>query len=80
MEQNSCQRLDQVLLQQVEELCSGENVHLHANLAAAYRSAVEQYRITGDEEFQAIADDAYVELRILLTKLREQRAAFIRWE
>ncbi|MBN8710185.1 MAG: hypothetical protein BGO12_20065 [Verrucomicrobia bacterium 61-8] len=80
MERNTCQQLDQVLLQQVEELCSGENVHLHANLAAAYRSSIEQYRLTGDEEFQAIATDAYVELRILLTKLRQQRAAFIRWE
>lgn len=80
MERSSYQQIDHVLLQQVEELCSGESVHLHANLAAAYRSAVEQYRLTDDEEFQAIAADAYLELRILLAKLRQQKAAFVRWE
>jgi len=80
LERSSYQQIDHVLLQQVEELCSGESVHLHANLATAYRSAVEQYRLTGDKEFQAIAEDAYVELRILLIKLRQQKAAFVRWE
>lgn len=76
---DSFQAIDQVLLQQIEELCSGENVHLHANLAGAYRSAVEQYRQTGDEEYRAIADEAHQELRVLLAKLRYRQALFVHW-
>lgn len=76
---DSYEWIDQILLQQVEELCSGENVHLHANLAGAYRSAVEQYRKTGDEEYRVIAEEAHQELRILLAKLRYREALFVRW-
>jgi len=72
--------LDRVLLQQVEELCSGESVHLHANLAGAYRSAFEEYRRTGDEDYLAIAGEAEVALRIRVAKLRCERAMFVRWE
>ena len=77
---DSFKEIDTVLLQQIEELCSGETSHLRANLAGAYRAAVEQYRTTGDEEYRAVAEDAYTELRILLTKLRWQKAAFIVWD
>lgn len=66
----SFKRPDYVLLQQTEELSSGENIHLHANLAGTYRAAIEQYRLTGDKEYREIAEDAYIELRILLAKLR----------
>ncbi len=76
---NSFQWIDQILLQQVEELCSGENVHLHANLAGAYLSAVEQYRQTGDEEYRVIAEEAHRELRVLLAKLRYRQALFVHW-
>ncbi len=76
---HSFHAIDQVLLQQIEELCSGENVHLHANLAGAYRSAVEQYRQTGDEEYWVIAEEAHQELRVLLAKLRHRQALFVRW-
>lgn len=74
------QQIDLILLQQIEELCSGETIHLRANLIGAYRSAVEQYRITGDEEFRTIAEDAYKELRIFLTELRQRKGAFVRWD
>jgi hypothetical protein len=76
---NSFQWIDQILLQQVEELCSGENVHLHANLSGTYRSAVDQYRLTGDEEYRVIAEEAHQELRVLLAKLRYRKALFVHW-
>lgn len=76
----SFHEVDTVLLQQVEELGSGETTHLRANLAGAYRTAVEQYRLTGDEEYRRVAEEAYRELRILLTRLRQEKAAFIVWD
>lgn len=72
-------QVDAVLLQQIEELGSGENTHLRANLAGAYRAAVEQYCITGDDEYRLLAEEAHRDLRVLLTKLRQQKAAFIVW-
>lgn len=74
------EQLDEVLIQQIEELCCGESVHLRANLVGAYRSAVEEYLRTGDQGYKSIAEEAYVELRILLARLRQEKAAFIRWE
>lgn len=74
------QRIDQVLLQQIEELCTGENVHLHANLAGAYRTAIEEYRFTGDETYRLIAEEAHRALRILLARLRYRQGHFVHWQ
>lgn len=76
---DSFKQIDTVLLQQIEELCSGETSHLQANLTGAYRTAVEQYKATGDEEYRSLAKEAHTELRILLTKLRQQKATFMVW-
>ncbi len=65
--------MDFVLLQQLEEFSNGQSVHKRANLSAAYRSAVEAYGRTGDEEFRNIASEAHRELRVMLTGLRESR-------
>jgi len=65
--------MDFVLLQQLEEFGNGQSVHKRANLSAAYRSAVEAYGRTGDEEFRNIASEAHRELRVMLTNLRESR-------
>jgi len=71
--------LDHTLIQQIEEMTSGETVHYSSNLVGAYRAAHMAYDDTGDAEFLAIASEAECGLRILLTKLRHQRAAFTRW-
>lgn len=73
-------QLDRVLLQQVEEICDGESVHLHANLAGAYRAALAEYQNSGDERYQALAEEAHRSLRILLAKMRMQRGLLIHWE
>lgn len=70
--------MDFVLLQQLEELSNGQSVHKRANLSAAYRSAVEAYGRTGDEEFRNIASEAHRELRMMLASLRESRFS-MRW-
>ena len=71
--------LDHTLIQQIEEMTSGETVHYSSNLVGAYRAAHMAYLDTGDSEFLPIASKAERELRILLTKLRHQRAVFTRW-
>ena|GEM_PF-2132404 len=73
-------QLDRVLLQQVEEICSGESVHLHANLVGAYRSALAEYQNSGDERYRVIAEEAHRALRILLAKMRIKRGVFVCWE
>jgi len=73
-------QLDRILLQQVEEICSGESVHLHANLAGAYRSALAEYQNTGDERYRVLAEEAHRALRIFLAKMRMQRGLLIQWE
>lgn len=70
--------MDFVLLQQLEELSNGQSVHKRANLSAAYRSAVEAYERTGDEEFKTLASEAHRELRVMLVGLRESRFS-VRW-
>ena len=65
---------DFVLLQQLEELGTGQTVHRQANLSAAYQSAMNEYKRTGDDAFRQIATEAHLELRRLLTTMRE--AAF----
>ncbi len=67
-------------MQQVEELTSGESVHISANLLGAYRAAYKGYAETCDEEYFLIAVQAERELRILLHELRKKRAVFISWE
>jgi len=39
--------VDSVLLQHVEELCSGEIVHFRANLSGVYRSSLEEFECIG---------------------------------
>jgi len=73
------QNYDAVLVQQVQELASGESAHLSANLTGAYVSASNHYRETGNAAFARIAAEAEIELRVLLAKLRHRRAIFIRW-
>ena len=71
--------IDSVLLQQVEELSCGETVHLHANLSSAYRSSIDEFLRTGDDAYRLIAEEAHLELRVLLARLRLRRG-LIRWE
>lgn len=73
--------LDCVLIQQVEELADGQTVHLHANLAGAYQTAIEEFNRTGDDAYRLIAEEAQTGLRVLLARLRLQRGAYlVRWE
>lgn len=73
--------LDCVLIQQVEKLSDGQAVHLHANLAGAYRTAIEEFNRTGDDTYRLIAEEAQTDLRVLLAKLRLQRGPYlVRWE
>lgn len=71
--------IDHILLQQVEEICGGEHVHLNANLVGAYRGAVDEYNRTGEENYLHVALEAHKELRVLLAKARIRQAQFIKW-
>lgn len=72
--------VDLLLIQQLEELCDGENVHLHANLVGAYRSAVSELSCTGDEEYRTVAREAERSLRALLSRMRLKKVTrFVRW-
>ncbi len=62
--------IDRLLIQQLEELCDGETVHLRANLVGTYRIAVNQYTASGNGEYRELAEDSETELRSLLTRLR----------
>lgn len=74
-------KLDCVLIQQVEELTDGQTVHLHANLAGAYRTAIEEFNRTGDDAYRLIAEEAQTGLRVLLARLRLQRGTYlVHWE
>lgn len=70
---------DFALIQQVEEMSSGETVHQSANLVGACRAAWSGYGETGDPEFLALAEEAERQLRILLHEFRWQRAALVCW-
>ncbi|CAN5412348.1 hypothetical protein BH09VER1_BH09VER1_10240 [soil metagenome] len=73
--------IDLLLIQQLEELCDGENVHLHANLVGAYRSAVSGLSDTGDDEYRVLAQDAERALRSLLYRMRLKNVGrFVRWQ
>lgn len=60
---------------QLESLVNGASIHKHANLVAAYRSAVAEAKTSGmEKEYHAVAREAERALRILLLKLRLCRA------
>lgn len=67
-------RIDETLLRELENLCTGENVHRYANLAGAYRNAVEMYQRCGERDFRQIAEQAELALRKLLAQLRQRKA------
>ncbi len=72
--------MDLLLIQQLEELCDGESVHLHANLVGAYRSAVTELASTGDEEYRPVAQEAERALRALLSRLRLKKVGrLVQW-
>ena len=51
--------VDSVLLQHVEELCSGEIVHFRANLSGAYRPSLEEFECIGDGTYRLTAEEAH---------------------
>jgi len=67
-------KADLDLLRELETLSTGDTVHVRLNLAGAYASALEQFNETGDRDFQSVALDAHLALRVLLARLRLQRA------
>lgn len=72
--------IDRLLIQQLEELCDGENVHLHANLVGTYRIAVKEFAASGNREYQELALDSEHELRALLSRMRLKKASgLVRW-
>jgi len=70
---------DYALIQQIEEMTSGETVHRSANLTGAYCTAWSAYEETGDPEFLSLAEEAERQLRILLYELRRQRVGSVCW-
>lgn len=66
--------LDHKLIHECEFLAGGEFVHVTANLTGAYRSALELYNESGDEEFKQIAIEAERSLRVLVAKLRMRKS------
>ena len=66
--------VDLHLIQQVEELSSGETAHLAANLLGAYRTACREYENSGDPDYLETVHEAERALRSLLYQLRRQRA------
>jgi hypothetical protein len=65
-------QLDENLCAALELLMDGTAAHSYASLAAAYRSALADYRRTGDEGMRELAIEAERELRKLLASLREK--------
>jgi len=65
---------DEDLIRQVEMLLDGKTNHRSANLVAVYRSAIVEYNLAGSIEIRTIARTAESDLRILLSRLRLQRA------
>lgn len=66
--------VDDQLIQQLEELCDGENVHLQANLIGTYRVAVAESSASGSLAYLELAEEAERELRALLFRLRLKRS------
>lgn len=66
--------IDEILIQQVQELQSGETCHLVANLIGSYRGAVSGFEETQDTEYLVVAEESEKGLRILLAQLRLKRA------
>jgi hypothetical protein len=71
--------VDSVLLQHVEELCSGEIVHFLANLSGVYRSSLEEFECIGGY-LPVDCGGSSSGVVILLAKRRQKRGLPLRWE
>lgn len=74
-------KIDNILIQQIEELSCGETCHQVANLIGAYRSAAHEDLKSSDCEYQKIFCEAERELRMMLARLWLRQAGFaVQWK